>query len=81
MQIKQSLLRDRYGNRSNLLENQEEGFEKLRDRHNIITKSKGFKSSNRINFQLPNNFYPGPGTYRIERFLEEGKRAQSARPA
>jgi hypothetical protein len=36
-----------------------------------MNSSKGFKTSNRINLNLPSNYYPGPGKYEIKRFLQD----------
>jgi hypothetical protein len=34
--------------------------------------SSGFKTSaRRINLNLPHNYYPGPGSYEIKRYLQE----------
>lgn len=30
----------------------------------------GFYTSRRVNLNLPHNYYPGPGTYEIKRYLE-----------
>jgi len=34
-----------------------------------MNSSTGFKTSRRINLNLPHNYYPGPGTYEIKRYL------------
>lgn len=56
---RQSLLRDRHGNRCNLYENPEE----TRDVPSFFSDSTGFKTSRKVKLELPHNYFPGPGAY------------------
>lgn len=39
-------------------------------------KEKGFFTSHRINLNLPHNYYPGPGSYHIIRYLDKNLNKQ-----
>jgi hypothetical protein len=69
---KQSLLRDRHGFRSNLVDGEDQSyFEVVKDEMQQAGCSNGFKtSSKRVNLNLPHNYYPGPGAYDIKRYLQ-----------
>lgn len=65
---KQSTLRDRHGNRCNLFEDPEsEAASEL----TYLGMSTGFKTSRKMKLELPHNYFPGPGTYEIKRYLSE----------
>jgi hypothetical protein len=66
---KQSLLRDRHGNRCNVLEEPE--AYSARENARARTHSTGFKTSRKLRLELPHNYYPGPGSYEIKRYLQD----------
>ena len=67
-------MRDRHGNRCNLLLDPE--IESTEDVKNL-GNSTGFKTSHKMKLELPHNYYPGPGTYEIKRYLH--REVKSAR--
>lgn len=42
----------------------------LRFEGNFLGTETGFYTSRRINLDLPHNYFPGPGTYEIKRYLD-----------
>lgn len=34
-----------------------------------MSKTTGFSTSRKIKLELPHNYFPGPGTYEIKRYL------------
>ena len=36
-----------------------------------MSKTTGFSSSRKVDLNLPHNYFPGPGTYEIKRYLAE----------
>ena len=69
-QDKQSRLRDRHGNRSNRLSREDPENEGLSPPR-FMGESTGFQTSQRVQLELPHNFYPGPGSYDIKRYLAD----------
>lgn len=65
---KQSTLRDRHGNRCNLFEDPESDAAQP---HTFLGMSTGFKTSRKMKLELPHNYFPGPGSYEIKRYLSE----------
>lgn len=62
----QSRMRDRHGNRSNLLQDEEHTLlSKLNRDVKRMCATTGFKTSQKIKLELPLNYYPGPGAYEI----------------
>ena len=47
---------------------------KLNENKRFKSANKGFYTSRRIKLDLPHNYYPGPGTYEIRRYLEDEER-------
>lgn len=66
---RQSQLRDRHGNRANIFENQEEeSFLILKHVPKIKKSQGGFYTARRHNQDLPDNYYPGPGSYFLKKY-------------
>ncbi len=36
-----------------------------------MSKTTGFSTSRKVDLNLPHNYFPGPGTYEIKRYLAE----------
>ena len=78
------MLRDRHGNRCNLYEDPEMNY--TTENFKQLGNSTGFKTSNKMKLELPHNYYPGPGSYEIKRYLQDldnksARTAQTARTA